>query len=232
MKFWPSLLTVLVLILIVWFGVGVLKLYIIFGVGIPYLALIIFAVGFIKRLLKTDSKWSFPSAKPKSSREVDSSKWLWFGSVVFFGSLLIILLRHLRLFFYPVPSLILRLENLDSSLQIGFPHNIVNLTDIVFLIVLAYVLGRHIFSSFVKKSSVTFNYLPIFLLLGSVLSGIVMSYFQRVNIISVKEMTMGWVTFRPYIPTEVNSFLYIHIFLVSILAVYLVLSVNKSVVNT
>lgn len=253
MKFWSSLLLVLALTFIAWFGVGVLKLYAVFGIGIPYLALVIFAIGFINRLLKLEQNNPENSLGPKnlaarrileilffrsffgniktekqeSKEESGFSKWYWSGVYIFFGALLIILIRHLRLFLNPVPLFIQGLESLDSFLTMGFPHNVIYITDIVFMVSLTVIILRSIYTSFKKNTSVSFSYVPLFLLLGSVLSGIIMVYFWRVDIVSVKELGMGLVTFRPFIPTNVGSILFIHIFLVSSLLVYLAMSSRK-----
>lgn len=254
MKFWSSLLIVIALILIAWFGVDVLKLYSVFGIGIPYLTLSIFAVGFINRLLKLELvKPENPRVKSSASRiileslfygsffgnlktkdpeskvEWGISKWFGIGLGIFFGSLFIILIRHMRLFLNPVPSFIQKLETLDSFLTIGFPHNVIYITDIAFMVALTIIILRRIYGSFAKDTSMSFNYIPLFLLLGSVLSGILMIYFLRVDIVSVKELGMGLVTFRPFIPTGLGDILYVHIFLVSSLLVSLVLSPSKSI---
>ncbi|AFM40834.1 hypothetical protein Desaci_1854 [Desulfosporosinus acidiphilus SJ4] len=253
MKLLSSLLIVLVLAFIAWFGVGVLKLYALFGIGIPYLALIIFSIGYINRLLKLEQNNSENSLGTKNKtnpkildilffrsffgnikmatqelkEESGVSKWFWAGVYIFFGALLIILIRHLRLFLNPVPSLVQGLENADSFLSIGFPHNAIYITDIVFMVALLVIIVRSIYTSFTKNSSVSFSYVPLFLLLGSVLSGIMMVYYWRVDIVSVKELGMGLVTFRPFIPMNVGSILFIHIFLVSSLLVYLAMSSRK-----
>ncbi|KLU64471.1 hypothetical protein DEAC_c36730 [Desulfosporosinus acididurans] len=253
MKFLSSLLVVLALTFIAWFGVGVLKLYAVFGIGIPYLALIIFAIGFTNRLLQLEQnnpenspgtkkltarrllellyfRSFFGNIKMKrqeSKEESGPSNWFWAGVYIFFGALLIILIRHLRLFLNPVPSFIQGLETIDSFLTIGFPHNVIYITDIVFIVALAVIVLRSIYSSFMKNTSASLSYVPLFLLLGSALSGIIMVYYWRVDIVSVKELGMGLVTFRPFIPTNEGSILFIHIFLVSSLLVYLAMSSRK-----
>jgi nitrate reductase gamma subunit len=64
------------------------------------------------------------------------------------------------------------------------------------------------------------DYFPLFLILGIVLSGIFMRYFVKTDIVSVKELTMGLVTFHPRIPEGVGTIFYIHVFLVSVLLIY------------
>ena len=47
-----------------------------------------------------------------------------------------------------------------------------------------------------------------------------MRYFVKTDIVSVKELTMGLVTFHPKVPEGVGTIFYIHVFLVSVLLIY------------
>jgi len=47
-----------------------------------------------------------------------------------------------------------------------------------------------------------------------------MRYFTKVDVIGVKELTMGLVTFRPQIPSDVGGIFYVHLFFVSVLMAY------------
>ncbi|CAA7600023.1 Nitrate reductase gamma subunit [Acididesulfobacillus acetoxydans] len=266
MKIWSSLLAVVALVLIAWLGTGVAGLYTVFGVGIPYLAFLIFALGFIYRILKwgrspvpfcipttcgqekslpwiKHNKIENPSGTAgvvgrmileilffrslfrnlKTEKRGDklgfgSAKWLWLGGLAFHWSMLIILLRHLRFFLDPVPSLVRGLDGLDSFLQIGLP--ILYITDIIIVAALLYLLARRLFVPQVRYISLASDYFPLFLLLGIVTSGILMRYFLRVDVVSVKELALGLVTLRPTVPTDIGSIFFIHVFLVSSLFAY------------
>ena len=50
------------------------------------------------------------------------SKLLWLGAMAFHWSMLMILLRHLRLFIEPVPAFVLMLQRVDGFFQIGVPE--------------------------------------------------------------------------------------------------------------
>jgi hypothetical protein len=50
-----------------------------------------------------------------------SSKYLWLGAIVFHWSMLIIVLRHLRLFMQPIPPFVIGLDGIDGFFQIGLP---------------------------------------------------------------------------------------------------------------
>ncbi len=64
-----------------------------------------------------------------------SSKYLWFGAIIFHWSFLFIVLRHFRLFMEPIPSFVLTLQNLDSFFQVGLPaliyHGCINFNSTI-----------------------------------------------------------------------------------------------------
>ncbi|PMP67426.1 MAG: menaquinol oxidoreductase [Thermodesulfobacterium geofontis] len=150
-----------------------------------------------------------------------SAKWLWLGAILFHWSLFIILLRHLRLFTYPVPSLIQGLDYLDSFIQtLGVPP--VYITDILILAGLTFLLLRRFIDSKVSYLSYGSDFFPLFLIIGIVVSGILMRYYFKVDLYAVKQLTLGLATFNPSIPegAKIGVIFYIHLFLVSSLAAY------------
>lgn len=147
-----------------------------------------------------------------------SSKWLWLGSLLFHWSMLIIVLRHLRYFLYPVPALVQGLEKLDGFLQIGVP--VLYLTDVFVVVALTYLFLRRVIIPQVKYISLPADYFPLFLLLGIATSGILMRYGFKVDIASVKDFAMSLASFKPQTSVEMGTIFYIHIFLVSSLAAY------------
>lgn len=151
-----------------------------------------------------------------------SSKWLWLGALAFHYSFLIIALRHLRFFTEPVPGLIHALESVDSMLQIGAP--VLYLTDLAFVVAVSYLLLRRVIVPQIRYISQPQDFFPLFLILGIALSGIFMRYFAKVDIISVKELTMRLATFSWTIPEGVGALFYVHLFLVSVLLAYFPLS--------
>jgi nitrate reductase gamma subunit len=147
-----------------------------------------------------------------------SSKWLWLGSLVFHWSMLIVLIRHLRLFLNPVPVPIQLLGSLDGFLQVGVPS--LYLTDVLLVLSLTYLFLRRVVFPQVKYISLPADYYPLSMLLGVAITGILMRYFLRVDVVGVKEMMMGIVTFQPKIPDGIGTIFYIHLFLVSCLFAY------------
>jgi nitrate reductase gamma subunit len=146
------------------------------------------------------------------------SKFLWLGALAFHWSLLIIFVRHLRFFMEPVPRPVLALEKLDSFFQVGAP--ILYLTDVVIVAALLYLLQRRLADPQVRYISLWADYFALFLLLGLAVSGIWMRYFTRVDIVAIKQLAVGLVTFSPVVPKEVGPLFFVHLFLLSTLAAY------------
>ena len=146
------------------------------------------------------------------------SKFLWLGALAFHWSFLFIFLRHLRFFTEPVPHWVLLLDRVDSFFQIGAP--ILYVTDVVIVVALLYLLQRRLADPQVRYISLLADYFALFLILGLALSGIWMRYFTRVDIVAIKQLAIGLVTFSPVVPKEVGSLFFVHLFLLSTLAAY------------
>jgi len=145
-------------------------------------------------------------------------KWLWLFSLAFHYSFLTVLVRHLRFFLEPVPYCLQILEKLDGFLQIGLPG--VLISGVVLLAAAMFLLLRRILISQVKYFSLAADFFPLFLIIGIAVSGIMMRYFTKVDIVGVKELTMGLVTFHPHIPDGIGAIFYVHVFFVSVLLAY------------
>jgi nitrate reductase gamma subunit len=147
-----------------------------------------------------------------------SSKYLWFGAILFHWSLLIIVLRHFRFFTEPVPYFVNVLQNVDGFLQVGVPGLFI--TDVIVVAALLYLTLRRITDSKLRYISLSSDYFPLFLLLGITITGILMRYFFRGDLLAIKELAIGLFTFHPFIPAGVGVLFYIHLFLVSVLLAY------------
>ena len=267
MKAIYSLFLVFALVLVALLGAGAGGMHYLFGVIIPYVAVVLFVVGFVMRVIRwgkspvpfripttCGQEFSLPWIKqnkidnPSATWGVilrmffeivlfrslfrntrvelhdgpklayASSKWLWLFALLFHYSFLTIFLRHMRLFTEPVPGFFQALESVDGMLQIGVPS--LYLTDVVIVVAATYLFLRRVVVPQVRYVSLPADYFPLFLILGIVLSGIFMRYFVKTDIVSVKELTMGLVTFHPRIPEGVGTIFYIHVFLVSVLLIY------------
>jgi nitrate reductase gamma subunit len=57
-----------------------------------------------------------------------------------------------------------------------------------------------------------------------VLSGVLTRYFYKVDLLGVKEFSLGWVRFHPVSTDGIGLSFYVHVFLVSVLLAYLPMS--------
>jgi nitrate reductase gamma subunit len=151
-----------------------------------------------------------------------STKWLWLGGLAFHWSLLIILVRHLRMFLEPVPGFVTLTESLDGFFQVGVP--VLYMTDLVFLGAVTFLFLRRVIVPQLRYISLAADYFPLFLIGAIGCSGVLMRYFLKTDFVAVKELTMGLISFRPVVPQTVGTIFYIHLFLVSALLVYFPLS--------
>lgn len=144
--------------------------------------------------------------------------FLWLGALAFHYTFLVVCVRHLRFFTEPVPFFVKMLEAVDGFFQFGLP--IVYLSGIVLLAATLYLLGRRMLIHQVNYISLASDYFPLFLIIGIAITGIMMRYFTKVDVVAIKEFTMGLVTFHPVIPQGVGGIFYVHLFFVSILLMY------------
>ncbi|HBT95986.1 MAG TPA: menaquinol oxidoreductase [Coriobacteriia bacterium] len=151
-----------------------------------------------------------------------SAKWLWLGALAFHWSFLIILIRHLGLFMDPIAPFVQILQSGDSFLQIGLPALFI--TDVVVLTALSYLFLRRVVIPRIRYISLPADYLALLLLIAIVLSGILMRYGFKVDMLAVKEFALGLATFTPQVTEGIGAIFYVHLFLVSVLFAYFPLS--------
>jgi len=146
------------------------------------------------------------------------NKYLWLGAIALHWSLLVILLRHLRLLVEPVPAFVLTLQRVDGFFQVGHPE--VYASDLIVLGALLYLLWRRLRDPQVRYLSLFTDYFALFLLLGIAVSGVLMRYALRPDITAVKQFALGLASFHPVIPQALSSVMLVHMLLVSVLAAY------------
>lgn len=144
-------------------------------------------------------------------------KWLWLGALAFHYSFLVVFLRHLRFFTEPVPSFTLFLQAVDGFFQVGVP--IVYATSVLLLVSLAYLFVRRVYNSQLRYISLVSDYFPLFLLFGIAATGVILRHVIKTDIVAIKELAMGLLSFKPVAP-DVHWLFYGHIFLVSVLFIY------------
>ncbi|MBW1926092.1 MAG: sulfate reduction electron transfer complex DsrMKJOP subunit DsrM [Deltaproteobacteria bacterium] len=146
------------------------------------------------------------------------SKWIWLGALAFHYSFLIIAIRHLRLFVEPVPAFVNGLGIVDGMLQIGVPE--LYITDVLLLAAVSYLLVRRLIVPKMRYISLANDYFPLFLILGIGISGVLMRYFIRVDIVSAKELAVGLASLHPTVPEGIGAIFFVHVALVSTLFAY------------
>jgi nitrate reductase gamma subunit len=147
-----------------------------------------------------------------------SSRYLWLAALAFHWAFLIIVLRHFRYFSEPIPVFVPFLQNLDGFLQIGVP--ILYITNVVIVFALTFLFLRRIVDPKLKYFSLASDYFPLLLLISIAVTGILIRYFTKVDIISVKELAIGLLSFQPVVPEGIGVMFFIHLFLVSVLIAY------------
>jgi nitrate reductase gamma subunit len=147
---------------------------------------------------------------------------LWFLAVAFHGSLVIIVLRHLRLFLQPVPRFVAVLERLDLATEMVLPK--VHLTTLIFPLALTFLLGRRLVLLRMRYISLAADYFPLLLLLAIATTGIVVRHFVGTDITTVKGATLGLVNWAPVLASAPDIWLVMHVFLAGVLLVTFPLS--------
>ena len=153
--------------------------------------------------------------------------FLWIGALAFHYAFFAVVVRHLRFFTEPVPFFVTLTEQVDAFMRIEVLYDVVQaglpgvfLSGLVLLAATFYLFLRRIFIPQVRYISLANDFFPLFLIMGIALSGIFMRYFTKVDIVAIKELTMGLATFRPTIPDGISALFFAHVFLVSILLAY------------
>jgi len=144
--------------------------------------------------------------------------YLWFGGLAFHWAFLITLLRHLRFFTEPVPSFVILVQGLDGILQSIAPT--LYISNIFIFGALIYLFLRRVVYPQIRYISLPSDYLALFILLGVVLSGILIRFFYKVDLVKVKEWVMGMLSFNPTPLRGIGLLFYIHLFFVSFLIAY------------
>ncbi|VEN72581.1 Hdr-like menaquinol oxidoreductase cytochrome b-like subunit [Candidatus Desulfarcum epimagneticum] len=266
-KYMWSLLAAIALFLVSYAG-SEAGLQALFGIVIPYLAIVIFLAGVIWRVMNwarspvpfripttcgqqkslpwiKQNKIDNPSSKgavvlrmimeilffrslfrnTRAGIVKDGSKisykleiWLWLGALAFHWSFFTVLARHMRFFLEPVPAPVAFLEKLDGFLQIGLPGILIS--GVLLLAGALFLLVRRIVLPHVRYISLAADYFPLFIILGIAISGIMMRYFTKIDVVAAKQLAMGLVTFHPVIPEGIGGVFFVHLFFVSVLLIY------------
>ncbi len=135
-----------------------------------------------------------------------ANKWIWLFGWVFHVALALVLLRHLRYFLQPVPLPIVLVQPLGVLAAYAMVAGLIGLWARRFLV-------ERI--RYITRPS---DHLMLALLLAIAGSGLVMKYFARTDIVSVKEFFLGLIYFD-WRPLPADPALIVHLTLVLTLMV-------------
>jgi nitrate reductase gamma subunit len=138
-----------------------------------------------------------------------SAKWLWFFGLLFHWSLLIIVFRHLRFFIEPIAPWINSLSAIDGFFEIGVPT--LYLSDAAVLTGLTFLFLRRAIVPKLRYISLFTDYFALLLILGVVTTGLLMRHFFPADLLAVKNLALGWVTFSPSVPKGAGTVFTIHL---------------------
>jgi nitrate reductase gamma subunit len=147
-----------------------------------------------------------------------SSKYLWLFALIFHYSFLVVVLRHLRFFLQPVPAFVRMLNAVDGFLQVLSPS--IQISGFVLVLGVLLLLFRRMIRPQIRYISLVNDYFPLLLIFSIAVTGILMRYFMRVDIVNVKQLVVGLTTFHPVIPGQVGTIFFVHLFLVCCLMAY------------
>lgn len=147
-----------------------------------------------------------------------SAKGLWFFGLTFHWSLLVIVLRHLRFFIEPITPWINGLSAADGFFEIGVPT--LYLSDAAILAGITFLFLRRLILPQVRYISLFTDYFSLLLILGVVGTGLLMRHFFPADLLQVKNLALGWVTFSPVVPKGVGTLFYMHMCFVFTLMVF------------
>jgi nitrate reductase gamma subunit len=151
-----------------------------------------------------------------------SAKGLWFFGLTFHWSLWVIVLRHLRFFIEPIAPWITALSSLDGFFEIGVPT--LYLSDTAILAGITFLFLRRLIIPQVRYISLFTDYFSLLLLLGVIGTGLLMRHFFPADLLQVKNLALGWVTFSPIVPKGVGTLFYMHLCFVFTLMVFFPMS--------
>lgn len=135
------------------------------------------------------------------------NKWTWVGSYLFHGAFLLVILRHLRYFVYPVPHWVLEIQTLGIYAGYLLPLSIL------------YLWFRRTTVTRILFISSMADYFALLLLLAIAFTGFLLSYSAGPFLVDIKAFLLGLATFNPR-EMPIEPLFLLHFTLVLILLVY------------
>ena len=147
-----------------------------------------------------------------------SERLLWLGAIGFHYALLVVVVRHLRYFLEPPPALLQAIDRWDGFFQVTAPT--LYMSDVLLAGAVLFLLGRRLLDRQMRYLSLPADYFPLLLVAGIAGTGIYARYVGKVDLVAVKGLALGLVTFHPILPTALDPVFAVHLALVSALLAY------------
>jgi nitrate reductase gamma subunit len=135
------------------------------------------------------------------------NKAIWIGGYVFHGALVLIIFRHLRYFFDPLPDWYMYVE--PVGIYAGFAA----------LLALLYLWGRRLFHERTRYISSFSDHFALLLLIAIAGTGLLMKFVVRTDVVAAKAFVLGLVRLHPA-PLPADPWFLLHFTLVLVLLVY------------
>jgi len=135
-----------------------------------------------------------------------SCRWTWIFGYMFHITLALVVIRHIRYFIEPIWWWVILIQPIGKY------------ASFVMAVGLAGLLARRVFVDRVRYISAPSDYLMLLLFLGITLSGILMTFVDKVDVISLKIFFLGLMYFD-WQPIPSHPLLVIHLLMVAILMV-------------
>jgi len=145
-------------------------------------------------------------------------KALWLAALAFHWSLLVIVVRHLRLLVNPVPGWVTAIASVDGFLQAGVPSWY--LSDVVVGVALGYLLFRRLRDPLLRYLTQPADYVALALLLTVAGTGMVLRYVVRPDLVAVKAFAAGLAVLRPAPLDAPSAWFVVHLLSVCALAAF------------
>ncbi|MBF0624290.1 MAG: respiratory nitrate reductase subunit gamma [Magnetococcales bacterium] len=190
---------------------------------IAYAALLVFFIGFTWRILtywRSPAPLKIPTTPAPTSTggvvwrlftEVaffnslfKGNKWTWAGGYLFHAALAVVLIRHLRYFVDSLPPFF-------AYIQIAGI-----IAGLIMVKALGFLLIRRLWVARTRAISSLADYLILALLLAIGLSGLLMKFVFRPDIVEIKTAMINWVTFQE-VTTPGDALFLLHFVLVLLL---------------
>lgn len=193
---------------------------------IPYAVAVIFVWGILSRFIiwlsspnplkipTTPAPKTFSGVVARIAGEVvlfqslfKADKKLWLGGWIFHVSFLLIVLRHLRYFLYPVPEWVMVFQTM--GIYAGF----------TLVLALAYLLIRRLTIDRVNYVSSFMDYAVLLLLMLIGITGLTMKFIGRPNLVDIKAYILGLFSLSPEAMPDSTVFI-LHLLLFLLLLLY------------